>query len=152
MSQTSDENTNVEKAILRAIDLLGDTKSVSVIDIQQYYLSKQRLKNMPDLKSIHLSLNSAVDKGHLKKLTNGKYKITETARSRLSRSRSRSRSKAKRKSRSRKRSGSRKRRRSSSGKSRKRSTSREQRSRRYRKKTVENGSNFSPEGIEISKS
>ena len=129
---------DVEKAILRVIRHLGDTKSVSVTNIQQYYLSKQRLNEMPDLKNIHLSLNNAVDKGLLKKLTNGKYKITEAARRRRSRSRSRSAGKSKRKSRSRKRSGSRKRRRSSSGRRRKRSAASRRRSRSRRKKTAEN--------------
>lgn len=101
--------TDIEKAVMKAVLQLANSKGSSIADIQQYLLSKKLLSKVPDAKSIQLCVNTAVDKGLLVKLPNGRYKMKETGSGRRSRSRSRSKRKPnKTRSRSGKRSASRK--------------------------------------------
>lgn len=67
--------SEMDLTIMRAIIEVDGTEGASVDEIEQNLTSTQN--NEPDLESIQSRLDAAVEKGHLSKLSGGKYKIKE---------------------------------------------------------------------------
>lgn len=72
--------TQVEGAVLKAANDLDEPEGASFTDIVRYISIRGLVYKIPDANSFHLYLSSIVDKGLVAKLSNGNYKLKESAR------------------------------------------------------------------------